>query len=61
MTNKLYWYEYLFRGFSIGCQPKGFIERDDEYGRFGAIAYDRALTEKELSEYELKQIIGAPK
>lgn len=58
MVNKLFWYEYLFRGFSIGCQPKGFIGRKDEYGRFGAIAYDRALTDKELSDYELKPIQG---
>lgn len=52
-TNNLYWYEYRLRGFSIGCQPKGFISHDDNKGRHGIISYDRQLSENELSNYEL--------
>lgn len=48
-----YWYTYRLRGFSIGCQPKGFVDSDETVGRFGAIAYDRPLTEAECYEYEL--------
>lgn len=51
--NKIYWYTYRLRGFSIGCQPSGFIKHDDSIGRHGAVAYDRELTEEEISEYEL--------
>ncbi|WP_242289168.1 MULTISPECIES: hypothetical protein [unclassified Bacillus cereus group] len=54
--SKLYWYAYRLRGFSPSCQPKGFIDRNDDYGRFGSIAYDRPLTEQELSDYELDEI-----
>jgi hypothetical protein len=50
----IYWYEYTLRGFSLGCQPKGFIEHDPTIGRHGIIAYDRLLTDSELDEYELK-------
>lgn len=53
---KLYWYEYKFRGFSPGCQPNDLVEWDDEYGRFGAVAYERELTPKELEDYELHPI-----
>lgn len=49
----IYWYEYKHRGFSLGCQPSGFIDRNENLGRFGWIAYNRALTDKELEEYEL--------
>lgn len=57
----LYWYAYRLRGFSPSCQPKGFIDRNDDYGRFGSIAYNRPLTEQELSDYELDEIIeGKP-
>lgn len=55
--SKLYWYAYRLRGFSLGCQPKGFVERNEDYGRFGSIAYNRQLTEQELSDYELDEII----
>lgn len=53
---KVYWYEYLYRGFSPGCQPEGFIDRDESKGRFGWIAYERKLTEKEISDYELRPV-----
>ena len=54
--SKLYWYEYLYRGFSLGCQPKDFVANDADYGRFGAIAYDRELTKEEQDRYELEPI-----
>ncbi len=50
----LYWYEYRFRGFSPMCQPFGHVEVDHNKGKFGIIAYNRPLTENELSDYELK-------
>ncbi|MGH0831291.1 hypothetical protein ACQVTX_23735 [Bacillus pretiosus] len=49
----LYWYTYRLRGFSLGCQPKDFAWQDSSIGRFGAIIYERELTEKEISDYEL--------
>lgn len=51
-----YWYEYRLRGLSLGCQPKGFVDSDEDWGKFGAIAYDRPLTEQELVDYELTPI-----
>ena len=51
-----YWYEYKLRGFSVGCQPKGFVDKDLSTGRYGAVAYDRPLTDHEIEEYELKPI-----
>ncbi|MDX5885012.1 hypothetical protein [Bacillus cereus group sp. BfR-BA-00999] len=50
---KLYWYTYRLRGFSLGAQPKDFIVNDERIGRFGAIIYERELTKKEMSDYEL--------
>jgi hypothetical protein len=51
-----YWYKYKHRGFSLGCQPKGFVDTDNGQfaGRFGAVAYDRELTAEEVNEYELE-------
>ncbi|MFJ8528382.1 hypothetical protein [Bacillus sp. NPDC094106] len=54
--SKLYWYAYRLRGCAPGCQPKGFVDRNDAYGKFGSIAYDRPLTEQEISDYELDEI-----
>jgi hypothetical protein len=51
--NNIYWYEYKLRGFSPFCQPKGFIDHNDNKGRHGIVAYNRPLTESELDEYEL--------
>lgn len=57
MSNKktLFWYEMLHRPVGIGCQPKGFVATDDTLGNYGLVAYDRKLTEEELSEYEMKE------
>jgi hypothetical protein len=52
---QLFWYELLFRGISPGCQPKDFIECDHSKGKFGIVAYNRQLTEKELNQYEMKE------
>lgn len=55
MENKKYWYEYLHqRGFGIGCQPDGFIDRDSSKGRYGSVAYSRKLTKDEAYNYDLK-------
>lgn len=53
--NKIFWYEFRLRGFSLGCQPKGHIEVDHNKGRWGIIAYDRELTENEKYEYDLME------
>src|SRR5699024_1380773 len=50
----LYWYEMHQRPVSLGCQPSGFIEFDDDKGKHGIVAYDRKLFDKELKEYEMK-------
>ena len=49
-------YGMRLRGFSLGCQPmNGFIERlDDTTGRYyDLLVYNRQLSDKELSDYEL--------
>lgn len=51
----IFWYELLFRGISPGCQPKNFIESDNNKGKWGIVAYNRQLTQAELSEYEMKE------
>ena len=53
-----YRYGMRLRGFSIGCQPKGVIERtDDPSGRYyDILTYGRQLTEKELEDYELDDL-----
>lgn len=48
-----FWYEYKHRGYSPGCQPKGVVAVDHDHGKFGAVAYKEALTEKQIQEYEL--------
>lgn len=52
---KLFWYEMLSRPLGIGCQPKGFKEYDESKGNWGIVAYDRKLTDKELSDYEMQE------
>ena len=59
-VKKEYVYEYLYRGFSLGCQPNGFISHDDSFGRFGSVTYDRQLTAAEIESYELKEIQEQP-
>ena len=53
-----YKYGMRLRGFSIGCQPKGVIERmNDPSGiYYDILAYDRPLTKKELEDYELDDL-----
>src|SRR5699024_3238076 len=51
----LYWYEMRQRPVSLGCQPKGFVEFDDDKGKYGIVAYDRVLTDKELHDCEMKE------
>lgn len=48
-----YWYEFRLRGLSPDAQPKGFVDSDPSYGKFGAVAYDKPLAEEEMEEYEL--------
>lgn len=55
-NEKTHWYAYRLRGFSLGCQPKGFVDKDESYGKFGAVAYNRKLTKEEVSAYELTEI-----
>lgn len=52
-VKNVYTYVYRLRGFSLGCQPKGFISHNDNEGRHGSVTYDRALTKKEMDDYEL--------
>ena len=55
-----YKYGMRLRGFSPGCQPqKGFIERIDTTDKkwYDILIYNRRLTEKELRNYELDEII----
>lgn len=54
----VYRYGMRLRGFSIGCQPKGVPDReDDATGRYyDILLYDRALTGRELKDYELDYI-----
>ncbi|HFK1435042.1 TPA: hypothetical protein ACGXNJ_005196 [Bacillus cereus] len=51
-----YWYEYRLRGCSLGAQPKDFVDVNHEHGKFGAVAYNRALTNEEVENYELIKI-----
>jgi hypothetical protein len=51
-----HWYKYKFRGHSIGCQPDDFVSHDVQIGKFGAVAYDRELTEEEIQAYELEPV-----
>lgn len=53
---ELHWYEYRLRGFSPGCQPTGWVDVDHNRGKWGAIAYNRELTDKEIDAYELRQL-----
>ena len=55
MGNKKYLYGMRLRPFSIGCQPKGVVDRtDDTTGKYwDIIVYDRELTEKEMFDYDL--------
>lgn len=55
----MYKYGMRLRGFSKGCQPsKGFVDvMPDESGKYwDFLLYDRKLTDKEVSDYELDYI-----
>lgn len=52
----MYWYELTSRGISLGCQPDGFIDKDFNYGKYGAVAYDTLLSKKAIISYELNYI-----
>ena len=54
-TGKIYWYEMTSRPISPGSQPKGFVDWKEDEGRHGLVAYNRALTEKELNDFEMKE------
>lgn len=59
MVCYLYTYGMRLRGFSPGCQPmKGLIEvRDDPFGDYwNILVYNRKLTDKEVSAYELDRL-----
>ena len=62
-TDGLYWYGMRLRGYSPGAQPKDGIMfwTDDSYtcmdGKYhSVIAYDHALTDREISDYDLNFI-----
>ncbi|WP_237049354.1 ArdC-like ssDNA-binding domain-containing protein [Lentibacillus amyloliquefaciens] len=49
----LYWYEMLHCPVSVGCQPKGFVDFIEEKGNHGIVAYERELSKREISEFEM--------
>lgn len=56
---KEYKYGMRLRGFSPGCQPKeGLLRREDDTmgDYYDIVVYNRPLTEKELSGYELDDL-----
>lgn len=50
----LHWYE-MQHPIAPGAQPKGFVEWDEEKGKYGLVAYERPLTEQELKEFDMKE------
>lgn len=50
-----YVYGMRLRGFSIGCQPGGVVDRQDDPTRkyWDIIIYRRKLTQEEIDAYEL--------
>jgi hypothetical protein len=41
---------------AFGCQPKDFVSHNVQIRRFGAVAYDKELSEKEMKQYELEPV-----
>lgn len=39
MDEGVYWYEMMARPIGVGCQPKGFVDFDDDKGHYGVVAY----------------------
>lgn len=61
MNEKMYWYELVYRGISPGCYPAKpmAVEKDHVNFKgfnFGAVAYSKPLTEKQIKSYELNAI-----
>jgi len=58
MFGKLYWYALQFRGISPGCQPRGAVDNNLTFGPkgYGAVGYMQPLSEKQISDYELKPL-----
>lgn len=54
----LYCYGMRLRGFSPMCQPKGvYTHEEDRTGEYyDKLWYERKLTEKEMSDYDLDYI-----
>lgn len=54
----LYVYGMKYRGYAPGCQPRGAAERWDDFtGKYhDLVVYDRALSDAEISDYELEYI-----
>lgn len=59
---EVYWYELVYRGISPGCFPsKDWVATEHNHinykgKKYGAVAYNRQLTEKEIKGYELNPI-----
>ena len=50
---KLYTYSYKLRGFSLGCQPSGFVSHNDNLDKLGTVTYNKELTDNQINDYEL--------
>lgn len=55
VLNSLYWYEMTAHPISPGAQPDGFMEWDEDKGKYGVVAYEKALTEKEMTMFQMKE------
>lgn len=55
VLNNLYWYEMTAHSISPGAQPDGFMEWDEDKGKYGVVAYEKALTEKEMTMFQMKE------
>ena len=53
---ELHWYALKLRGISPGCQPSGFVEKDFMHGKFGAVAYEKPLSEEDVEAYDLEYV-----
>jgi len=66
-----YWYGFRLRGFSMGCQPDNHVaylspeetsvkfaslELGESRIRFGAVAYEKPLTDNEIEHYSLTDL-----
>lgn len=52
---RLHWYE-TSRPISHGTQPTGFVEWDEEKGKYGLVAYKQPLTQQELEKFKMKPL-----